>query len=121
MTLVDTSVWIDHLRHGNAGLVVQLEAGEVSSHPFVIGELACGRLARRQQILGLLSRLPTAPIAAHEEVMSLVEQHRLAGTGIGWIDVYLLASTRLAGTRLWTLDRRLKAAAHTMGLLAERA
>ena len=119
MTLVDTSVWIDHLRHSNAGLVAQLEAGEVASHPFVIGELACGRLARWQQILGLLSRLPSAPIAAHEEVMSLVEQHRLAGTGIGWIDVHLLASARLAGSRLWTLDRRLKAAAARLGVVAK--
>lgn len=118
MTLVDTSVWIDHLRQGNRALAALLEAGEVLCHPFVIGEVACGHLRQRQRILTLLASLPSAPLAGHEEVMRLVDGHRLAGSGIGWLDAHLLASTRLAGVRLWTLDRRLRVVARRLGVLA---
>ena len=106
------------MRSTNQGLVGLLESGDAASHPFVIGELACGRLPRRLPFLELLARLPRAPIATHDEAMSFVDRHRLAATGIGWVDVHLLASTRLAGTRLWTLDRRLRAVAGKLGLLA---
>lgn len=118
MTLVDTSVWVDHLRRGDRALAVVLEDGEVSSHPFVIGELACGRLARRREILALLAVLPTTPLADHDEVLAFVERHRLDGAGIGWVDVHLLASAALSRTALWTRDRALRAAARSLGLAA---
>ncbi len=117
--LVDTSVWIDHLRRGNAALAARLEAGEVSSHPFVIGELGCGTLRRRRDVLALLSALPRLPVAEHEEAMAFVEAHALMETGIGWVDVHLLASAKLAKTVLWTRDRRLDAVARSLGIRAE--
>ncbi len=117
--LVDTSVWIDHLRRGNAALAGQLNEGEVWCHPFVLGELACGQLEDRSEVLSLLSALPQAPVAGHEEVLAFVNTNRLAGIGIGWVDVHLLAAARLAGIGLWTLDRPLKAAARQLGLCFE--
>ncbi len=116
MTLVDTSVWVDHLRHGNRALRKLLDAAQVFSHVFVMGELALGHLRQRSQILGLLRRLPAAPPADHAEVMAMVEREGLAGSGIGWVDAHLLASARLARVSLWTLDRRLDTAARSMGL-----
>jgi predicted nucleic acid-binding protein len=114
--LVDTSVWVDHLRRGNARLADRLERGRVLCHPFVIGELACGNLSRRDEILSLLRALPGAPSASDAEVLSLVESHRLMGRGLGWIDVHLLASALLADRLLWTLDRRLHSAARDLGI-----
>lgn len=116
MTLVDTSVWVDHLRYGSSTLAELLDAAQVLSHPFVIGELALGQLRQRSQVLGLLRRLPAAPHADHQEVMSLVERQGLAGSGIGWVDAHLLASARLARVRLWTFDRSLDTAASAMDL-----
>ena len=115
MILADTSVWIEHLRHGNSELVRQLEAGEVACHPFVIGELACGRLHPRVGILSLLARLPAVPAASHDEVMAFINTRRLAGAGLGLIDVHLLASAILGRARLWTLDRKLAATAAALG------
>ena len=114
--LVDTSVWVDHLRRRNAALVEQLEAVQVWIHPFVVGELACGNLANRDELLTLLATLPQAPIADHEEVLAFVEARRLMGRGLGWIDMHLLASATLVGLPLWTLDRRLAAAAQDIGM-----
>ncbi len=114
--LVDTSVWVDHLRRRNAALVEQLEAVQVWIHPFVVGELACGNLANRDELLTLLATLPQAPIADHEEVLAFVEARRLMGRGLGWIDMHLLASATLEGLPLWTLDRRLAAAAQDIGM-----
>jgi predicted nucleic acid-binding protein len=114
--LVDTSVWVDHLRRGDAALVAALETGEVHCHDFVIGELACGRLAARAEILGLLAALPRAPVLEHEEVIAFVERHGLAGVGIGWIDAHLLASARLARLELRTLDKRLRREALRVGV-----
>jgi predicted nucleic acid-binding protein len=116
MTLVDTSVWVDHLRRGDAGLVELLEAGRVLSHRFVIGELACGTLRNRREVLALLRELPDAPPAEHDEVMRLVNERNLAGRGLGWIDAHLLASALLANCRLWTRDRALAAAAADLHL-----
>lgn len=118
MILADSSVWIDHLRRPDAELERLLTAGLVSSHPFVIGELACGNLRRRDAFLTQLTRLPTTPQASHAEAMAFAERHALAGRGIGWADVHLLASTALSGTgRLWTHDKRLAAAADALGVL----
>ncbi len=107
MTLVDSSVWIDHLSLGNATLEHLLRRNEVIVHPFIIGELACGSLRNRKEILGLLGKLPHAVVADHEEVLALVERKHLFGTGIGWIDAHLLASAMLSRARLLTLDKQL--------------
>ena len=106
--LVDTSVWIDHLQRGNRTLADLLTDGVVRSHPFVVGELACGNLRRRGEILSLLRNIPEAPLLDHDEVLAFVETHRLMGTGIGWIDAHLLASAVLGNMLLWTRDRRLE-------------
>ena len=116
MVLVDTSVWVDHLRRGNASLQARLLAEEVLCHPFVIGELACGSLRNRDEILSLLQALPPAVVADDAEALVFIERHRLMGLGIGLIDVHLLASALLSGARLWTLDKRLKAAAGRLGV-----
>ena len=111
MTLVDTSVWVDHLREGNARLQALLRTEQVLVHPLVIGELACGQLQNRNEVLRLLESLPAARQADHRETLALVDQQRLAGLGLGWIDAHLLASSLLSDARLWTLDQRLARAA----------
>jgi hypothetical protein len=111
VTLVDTSVWVAHLRTGNDRLAELLRAGQVLSHPFVIGELACGNLRNRHEILALLAVLPRVSVADHGEVMTLLESSRLFGQGLGWVDIHLLASTLLSRCTLWTLDRPLQRAA----------
>ena len=112
MVLVDTSVWIDHLRSSEPLLVQLLEAERVLCHAFVRGELALGHLKQRQAILGLLDNLPQAPIAFADEINAYIEKHLLYGLGIGFIDVHLLAATQLAiNTKLWTRDKRLLAVA----------
>jgi hypothetical protein len=106
--LLDTSVWIDHLRQGDAQVASVLETGLVLTHPFVIGELACGQLKSRAEILGLLAALPQAQVAQEQEVLFFIERHGLMGRGIGYIDAHLLAATALTeGARLWTRDKRL--------------
>jgi hypothetical protein len=119
MILVDTSVWIDHLRAGNRKLRSLLEDAEVLAHPFVVGEMACGALRNREEILTLLQALPEAQAAEREEVMRVVERERLYGRGIGWIDAHLLASARLSSASLWTLDRQLSKIAFALGLAFE--
>ncbi len=116
MILVDTSVWIDHLRNGNAELTVLLQQDEVLSHPFIIGELACGTLRNRTEILRLLRELPEARLAEHQEVLGLLESKRLWGCGIGWIDVHLLASALLSHSTIWTLDKQLSGVASSLKL-----
>jgi predicted nucleic acid-binding protein len=111
MVLVDTSVWIEHLRRGLPALAEALNAGTVLCHSFVVGELACGHLKNRREILELLQTLCTCPAAAHDEVLHFIESHRLRGLGLGYIDIHLLASAKLTGTPLWTLDRPLNRAA----------
>jgi predicted nucleic acid-binding protein len=116
MVLVDTSVWIDHLRRRSVRLSGLLEDGLVACHPFVIGELACGHLSRRDELLALLERLPLLEPVSHAEALRVIDGHGLAGSGLGWIDVHLLAAARVNGVALWTADRRLKAAAVTLGI-----
>ena len=114
--LVDTSVWVDHLRKGETLLQDLLSTGQVATHPSIIGELACGNLTNRTEVLRLLSELPLVTIASNDEVMHLIEKHDLGGKGIGWIDAHLLASALLEHISLWTRDRKLAAVARTLGI-----
>lgn len=117
MVLVDTSVWIDHLRHKETLLVGLLESNRVLSHPFVRGELALGNLKQREIVLNALDGLPQAPVVYSDEINFFIETHTLFGLGIGLIDTHLLASTRLASrAELWTRDKRLLAAAMRLNL-----
>lgn len=119
MILVDTSIWVDHLRAGNKELVALLEAGRVLAHPFVAGELALGRLKQRSAILTALADLPQSLVATDGEVLEFIELQALAGLGVGYVDVHLLAAARLTeDARLWTGDKRLHAVASRMGLAA---
>jgi predicted nucleic acid-binding protein len=116
LILVDTSVWVDHLRRGDPGLVDLLERSIVIIHPFVVGEIAFVTLHHRQSILELLQDLPPAAEAEGDEVLRFVESHVLHGKGIGYVDVHLLASVVLTeGARLWTRDKKLRLVARRMG------
>jgi predicted nucleic acid-binding protein len=114
--LVDTSVWVDHLRRRNVRLVEYLEAMLVWTHPFVIGELACGNLARRRELLSSLSLLPRTPLVDHGELLAFIERQELYGRGLGWLDMHLLASARLARIPFWTQDKKLAAVASELNL-----
>lgn len=117
MILADTSIWIDHLRGRESRLVAALEGDLDLMHPFVIGELACGNLRNRRELLSLWSNLPAAPVVTDAEALAFIERYRLMGVGIGYVDVHLLASTALSGAaRLWTRDRRLAATATSLDL-----
>jgi len=111
MVLVDTSIWVSHLQSGNARLRELLEEGKVISHPFIIGELSCGNLKNRQEILSLLKALPVATTAEYEEVLHFIEDQRPVGLGLGYVDIHLLAAALLTSVPLWTSDKSLKAAA----------
>ena len=116
MILVDTSVWVDHLRRGDPGLVDLLERSAVVMHPFVVGEIACGNLRDRNAIIELLQDLPAAVVADGNEVLHFIERHTLYGKGIGYVDVHLLASVALTvGTRVWTRDLKLRQVAARLG------
>jgi len=117
--LIDTSVWIDHLRSGDWNLVRLLNTGQVLTHSFVIGELALGNLRQRRLIPDTLGDLPRTMVASDQEVLHFIGQHRLFDSGIGYVDAHLLAAAQLtAGTTLWTRDKRLRGAADRMGLAA---
>jgi len=116
MVLVDTSIWVSHLRQGDDRLAALLDEGNVCSHPFVIGELACGNLKNRIEILSLLRALPSAGVAEHEEILAFIDSNKLMGKGLAYVDVHLLASAVLSGITLWTADRRLAQAATALGV-----
>ena len=116
MVLVDTSIWVTHLRQGNRQLENLLMDAEVMCHPYIIGELACGNLKNRNEILSLLKSLPIAPIIEFDEFLFFIERNRLMGSGIGFVDVHLLVSAKLTGIPLWTADKRLKSAATKLDL-----
>ena len=117
MILVDTSIWIDHLRSGNTRLAHLLDRSQVLAHPFVTGELACGNLRNRDEILRLLNDLPQSPVASPAEALHFIERNQLMGLGVGYIDIHLLAATALAeNAMLWTGDKRLKRVASEMKL-----
>lgn len=116
MILVDTSIWVNHLRRHDAVLSAHLEAGEVLCHPYVIGEIGLGVLKRRREVIELLAALPSALMVSHDEAMAFVEQRRLAGLGVGWVDVHLAASAVVSHAKLWTADGRLADVARVLRL-----
>ena len=117
MILADTSVWIDHLRRNDPKLAEKLDANQVLTHPFVVGEIALGSLRQRQTILAALQDLPQAAVATHPEVLRFIDEHALHGKGIGYVDAHLLAACRLTpGASLWTRDKTLGGMASQLGL-----
>lgn len=119
MILVDTSVWVDHLRAGHEALAGLLNIGAVLAHPFIIGELALGQIRQREIVLAALAALPRAVVATDAEALRFIERHALFGRGVGYVDAHLLAATRLTGSaKLWTSDKRLHGVADELGLAA---
>ncbi len=115
MVIVDTSIWVTHLRQGSRQLEKLLMDAQVMCHPFIIGELACGNLKNRNEIISLLQSLPMAPTIEFDEFLFFIDQNHLMGKGVGFVDVHLLASSLLTGVPLWTVDKRLKSAAVQLG------
>jgi len=116
VVLADTSIWIDHLRKGKESLENLLLDAEIICHPYIIGELACGQLKNRDEILDLLQALPSAPTVSNDEFLFFIKEHHLMGIGIGFVDIHLLAATRLSSSHLWTGDKRLESAADRLGI-----
>ena len=108
LILVDTSVWIKHLREGNQNLSQLLEQGLVASHPFIIGEIACGDIKNRYEIISLINDLPSTDVLDHSDIMEFIENRKIMNKGIGYIDVHLLGSVLVSDTRIWTFDKALK-------------
>ena len=121
MILADTSVWVDHFRRGSMRFAQRLEKGEIAIHTVVLGELATGNLARRQQTLAALHSLPRVKEGSNEECLAYLETHRLFGRGIGWNDVQLLVAARLGHMHLWSLDRSLTTIAARLHLLHQES
>ena len=116
MILVDTCIWVDHFHRGDAELTAFLESDRVMTHPHVIGELALGTLRNRSVILQTLADLPQTLVAREEEVMAMIDRHKLQNIGIGYTDAHLLAAAKLTSVRLWTRDKRLQHASEKLGL-----
>ncbi len=116
MVIVDTSIWVTHLRQGSRQLEKLLMDAEVMCHPFIIGELACANLKNRYEIISLLQSLPMAPTIEFDEFLFFIDRNHLMGKGVGFVDVHLLASAQLTGIPLWTADKRLKSAADQLEL-----
>ncbi len=116
MVLVDTSVWAEHLRRGEARLAALLDGAEVLCHPFIVGEIACGHLRNRTGILDLLAALPSVDKASDDAVLEFIERNRLQGKGLGLIDMHLLASGAISRQQIWTFDARLAGRAAELGL-----
>lgn len=116
MILVDTSIWVSHLRQSSRQLEKLLMNAEVMCHPFIIGELACGNLENRNEIISLLQSLPMAPTVEFDEFLFFIDRNHMMGKGVGFVDVHLLASAQLAGVLLWTADKKLKSSADQLEL-----
>ena len=121
MILLDTSVWVDHLRRGDSLAVQVLESGQAAAHAFVIGELACGNLKSRVRVIDLLQALPQLAMATDDEVLYFIERHKLMGRGIGYVDAHLLAAAAISGSLLWTRDKRLREIATELGVACPEA
>lgn len=118
MILVDTSIWIDHIRKANRRLIGLLEAELVSMHPWIVGELACGNLADRARMLHLLRSLPRIAVPTDDEVLFFIDKHNISGKGVGYLDMHLLAAAALGSLKIWTCDKRLNEVASCLGLNA---
>ena len=116
MILLDTSVWVDHLRRGDSLVVQVLASGQAAAHAFVTGELACGNLKSRVRVIDLLQALPQLAMAMADEVLYFIDRHKLMGRGIGYVDAHLLAAASLSGSLLWTRDKRLREIAAELGV-----
>ncbi|MGM0656108.1 MAG: type II toxin-antitoxin system VapC family toxin [Thermodesulfobacteriota bacterium] len=121
MILADTNVWIKHFRESDAELISQLNIGFVACHPFIIGELACGNLGNRAEILMLLQALPASPVVETTEILEFIENNSLMGRGLGYVDIHLLASAIIGNVVLWTYDRRLNDLAVALGVAYPRS
>jgi predicted nucleic acid-binding protein len=120
MVLVDTSIWIDHFRRGDARLAQLLDRGEVAMHPFVVGELLLGSALGSDNLIGDLNTLPSTSVASSDEVLKFITNRKLPGSGIGYVDAHLLAAAALTPeTLIWTRDKRLLAAAQSLSLAAD--
>ncbi len=108
MILVDTSVWVSHLRDGNEPLKKLLYQASVATHPFIVGELSCGSIKNRRSVIELLKNLPVVKLAEHDEVLELIEARRLFSSGIGWVDAHLLCSALISKIPFWTFDTKLR-------------
>lgn len=118
MTLIDASVWIDHMRWAEPRLQRLMTGRQLLMHPYAIGEIILGSIANRTAVLTTLTFLPQAPVATHNEVLDLIDRERLHGIGIGYVDAHLLASARLADATLWTRDKPLSRAAARLSIRA---
>jgi len=116
MVLVDTSVWVRHFREGDPDLKRLLNDGQVMCHPYIVGELACGNMKNRREVLSLIQLLPLATLAQHEEVLCFIESNHLMGKGLGYIDVHLSASALLTGVPVWSHNKRLNGANEMLGI-----
>ncbi len=116
MVLADTSVWINHLRNSNSTLIKLLEEVKVYSHPFIKGELACGNIKNRSEFFKFYNKLPVLSLVTENEALFFLNEHKLFGKGLGWIDVHLLASVYLNNIKLFTIDRKLKQTALKLGV-----
>ena len=114
--LVDTSVWIKHLREGDKNLIQLLEQGLVACHPFIIGELACGGIKNRHEIISLLNDLPSTDVLDHYEIMEFIEYRQIMNKGIGYVDAHLVGSALVSETPLWTFDKALRKIAHQLSI-----
>ena len=116
LILIDTSVWIRHLKEGDKDLSLLLENGLVACHPFIIGELACGGMKNRNEIINLLNALPSVHLLEHDEIMEFIEVRKIMNQGIGYVDVHILGSAIVSETPLWTLDKSLRKAANKLSI-----
>ena len=120
MILADTNVWIKHFKESDAELIDHLNVGFVACHPFIVGELACGNLGNRAEILELLQALPSSPVVETAEILEFIEKNALMGRGLGYVDIHLLASSIIGNVVLWTFDRRLHETATKLGVAYSR-
>lgn len=118
MNLADTSVWIHFFRYGDSQFEEMLVSGHVAIHDLILGELACGNLSNRTRTMADLRQLPRIASATTDEVLFLIEEARLYGRGLGWVDMHLLASSRLGQVGLFTFDEALRTAATDLGVAA---